>query len=71
MTLGAITVINTETSSQFRRDPDLIATEIDGYTVMMSIERVTYYGIDEATYQRDMQAFVDELLRVSLTQRVH
>lgn len=91
---------NSETSCQYRRDPDLIATDMDGDTVMMSIERGEYYGIggvgsrcwellaepmsidalvktictefevDEATCQEDMQAFVDELLRLCLVQRI-
>ena len=31
--------------SQFVRNPDLIATDMDGDTVMMSIERGEYYGV--------------------------
>lgn len=32
-------------TSKFQRNPDLIATDMDGDTVMMSIERGEYYGI--------------------------
>ena len=31
---------------RFQRNPDLVATEMDGDIVMMSIERGEYYGID-------------------------
>jgi hypothetical protein len=34
-----------EPDSQFVRNPDLIATDMDGDTVMMSIERGEYYGV--------------------------
>jgi hypothetical protein len=34
-----------EADSQFVRNPDLIATDMDGDTVMMSIERGEYYGV--------------------------
>lgn len=80
----------------FSRNPDLIAADMDGDIVMMSIEHEEYYGIsgvgprvwellatpisvaditrvicaeyavDEATCQSDMQAFVEELMRLGL-----
>ncbi len=34
-----------ESDSQFAHNPDLIATDMDGDTVMMSIERGEYYGV--------------------------
>ena len=39
-----IEIKNTE--RHYIRNSDLIATEVDGDTVMMSIERGEYYGID-------------------------
>lgn len=33
-------------STQIMRDSDIIATDMDGETVMMSIERGEYYGLD-------------------------
>lgn len=33
-------------STQIMRDPDIIATDMDGETVMMSIEQGQYYGLD-------------------------
>jgi len=34
-----------ELSSTVRRDPDLISADMDGETVMMSIENGKYYGL--------------------------
>ncbi len=98
--LRTITMTTPDISTQYRRDSDIIATDMDGDTVMMSIERGEYYGIggvgsrcwellaepmsvealvkticaefdvDKATCQKDMQAFVDELLRLCLVQRI-
>jgi hypothetical protein len=34
-----------ELDTHFVRNPDLIATDMDGDTVMMSIERGEYYGV--------------------------
>lgn len=33
-------------STPIMRDPDIIASDMDGETVMMSIERGEYYGLD-------------------------
>lgn len=33
------------TSTRIMRDPDIIATDMDGETVMMSIEQGQYYGL--------------------------
>ena len=35
-----------QTNSKIRRDNELIFSEMDGETVMMSVERGEYYGID-------------------------
>lgn len=40
-----IDMTTVETQPLYRRNPDLIATDMDGETVMMSIERGEYYGI--------------------------
>lgn len=34
-----------ERSPSFVRNPDLVSTDMDGDTVMMSVERGNYYGI--------------------------
>lgn len=34
-----------DSAKRYRRNPDLIAADMDGETVMMSIERGDYYGI--------------------------
>ncbi|MCW2249583.1 hypothetical protein M2352_005266 [Azospirillum fermentarium] len=49
--------------SLLTRKPDILSTEIDGETVLMSVERGSYYGL--ATTARDIWLRLEKPMRAS------
>ena len=57
-----------DAAARFVRDPDLIATDMDGDTVMMSIVRGKYFGLDPVGSRvwklLEQPATLDDMVRV-------